>query len=125
MNRILDLINVMKDFSSVEAFSKIGSVKKQIGNQYFLYPVDTEYTAISILMLNDKIQKMGIQLSNEISLVDIEKCFSKKAEIKESFYDGITYFSFLEKDFRISFIQRDTSKKQSSFNKVEVFLINN
>jgi len=120
MNRILNLINVIKDFSTVDTFSKFGSVKKQIGNHYFLSPIDSEYQAISILKLNNKIQKIGLQLSNEINLAEIEKYFNKRAELRHSLYDGITYFSFLEKDFKISFIKRDDLKEQLSFNELEI-----
>jgi hypothetical protein len=120
MNRILNLINIIKGFSSVDNFSKIGLVKKQIGNQYFLSPIDSDFQAISILKLNNKIQKVGIQLSNEIDLVEIEKFFNKKAEHRHSLYDGLMYFSFLEKNFKVSFVSRNTSKEQSSFKELEI-----
>ncbi len=120
MNRILKLINLIKGCSSVDTFSKIGLVKKQIGNQYFLSPIDSDFQAISILKLNNKIQKVGIQLSNEIDLFEIEMFFNKKAELRHSLYDGIMYFSFIEKNFKVSFINRNTSKEQSSFKELEI-----
>ncbi len=120
MNRILNIINIISCFSSVDTFSKIGLVKKQIGNQFFLSPIDPDYKAISIMKLNDKIKKVGIQLANEIELVEIENFFKKKAELRNSLYDGIMYYSFSEKDFKLSFIKRNTAIEQPLFNELEI-----
>ena len=121
MNKILSLISLINKNTLFDIFSKVGCLKKQIGNQYFLNPVDDAYKAISILIINNKVKKIGVQLSDEIELIEVENELGKKAEVSHSIYDGITYYFFtLIDEYNISLINRNNSKEQLSFKELEV-----
>ena len=124
MKKILSIIKLIRTNNLNFIFSNVGTLKKQIGNQYFLTPTDDFFNSISLLFINGLIKKIGIQLSTEIDLKEVEHFLLKKASVSYSKYDGITYYTFLlENGCKISFIKRDTLYDSLAFKDLEIGLI--
>jgi len=121
MRKILNLIDLIKTSSILDNFSLIGNLKKQVGNHFFLNPSDAYFQAISLLKINDKVKKIGVLLSEEIDLIQIENILCTKAEETYSSYDDISYYNFYTiNKCKISFIYRGISKDILCFKELEI-----
>lgn len=88
--------------STIEKIKKLGVINTKIGNTYFINPFSEDYKFITCTEVTGKITKIGITLSEKLSLFQISSTFKVKPIVKYNFYDEVSVFSFHEMNYFIS-----------------------
>jgi len=121
MNDIKNIIEMlMANFTSPLQIEKLGKVNKIIGNRYFITPNDKNIEAISLSIINDHVNRIGVVLLNSITLERIEKGLDTTLlSIGYSWYDDLSFFNFKYNNKTVSSIKegdyRDYRKKENVF----------
>lgn len=95
MDDILYIIEILRsDLSLNDKVEKLGVIKKTIGNVNFISPINKNIDGMSFVILNDKINTLGIVLKNAIDFKSITNRLTNDYSNQYNHYDEETVLNF-------------------------------
>ncbi|MCT4614448.1 MAG: hypothetical protein N4A49_06195 [Marinifilaceae bacterium] len=117
INKLLYFLE--KEITIKEFIKKVGYVKNQVENRYFISPKDSLFKAVSIMSNKDKITWVGITLNECMPFNTFIEKFGSDFEKEYNYYDEETILIFKGNKFKIyCFIESYVSLEQIRNSKI-------